>query len=119
MSDSEDSKSIGHTVLGYIDKGVEASKKGIHSVGNAITEFGDRSVLRIELENLKSKKKKTFTNLGEYLYNKIKACDSEISISSEEEKIRSAIKYIDKINKKIQEHEDILNQNKKHGSDDQ
>lgn len=57
---------FGKQILAFLDKGVEASKKGIKSAGDAISDFGDKSVTKIENTQLKSKIEKIYRDLGEY-----------------------------------------------------
>ena len=42
---------IGKTILEYIDKGVEAGKKGLKTAGVAISDLGDKSVKGIGLKS--------------------------------------------------------------------
>ena len=47
-------KNFGSSVLDFIDKVAESGKKGFRAAGDAISDFGDKSVIRIELGQLKS-----------------------------------------------------------------
>ena len=56
-------------IFNMLGKGVSASKKGIKTAGNAISDFGDKSVLRIENSQIKSRIEKKYAQLGSYVYS--------------------------------------------------
>ena len=49
-----------------MDKVVVSSKDAFSKAGNAIQKFGDKSVLKIEIMQLKSKRKNAVSKLGVY-----------------------------------------------------
>lgn len=49
----------------YLDKGVEVSKKGLKTAGSAISEFGDKSVNKIDIVQLKNRLAKKYQELGQ------------------------------------------------------
>ena len=49
----------------YLDKGVEVSKKGLKTAGSAISEFGDKSVNKIDIVQLKNRLVKKYQELGQ------------------------------------------------------
>ncbi|MBP5442569.1 MAG: hypothetical protein J6Y60_04950 [Treponema sp.] len=104
----ENDGTLGKTVLGYIDRGVEASKRGLKSASSAISEFGDKSVRRIELSQLKSRLTKTYAKLGSHAYEKFVAEKMESLSPSSDEDLASMIDEIKKIQKDIQKHEKAL-----------
>ena len=57
-------KEFARTLKQYIDKGVEASKKGLKTAGTAISEFGDKSVVKIDISHLKGQLEKKYQELG-------------------------------------------------------
>ena len=108
---------FGKTVLGYIDRGVEASKRGIKSAGSAISDFGDKSVRRIELTQLKSKLTKGYSKLGAYAYDNFVSKKVESLSPAQDEELTSIIEEIKKINRDIQKHEKALKQADKEQKD--
>lgn len=52
------------TVRTYLDKGVEASKDALTKANTAANDFGNTSRLRIEIQQLKSKRGKSSAKLG-------------------------------------------------------
>lgn len=97
--------SMGRTILSYIDRGVEASKKGFKSAGNAISDFGDKSVLRIELSQLKAKKAKALNELGVYTYT---AIVEQNEINVHDETFVHIIDSLKKVSEDIEKHETAL-----------
>ena len=53
-----------------MDKVVVSSKDAFSKAGNAIQKFGDKSVLKIEIMQLKSKRKNAVSKLGVYAEKK-------------------------------------------------
>lgn len=112
MEDKDESKqNFGRTILDYIDRGVEASKKGLKSAGSAITEFSDKSVLKIELSQLKAQLARNFTELGKTCYNLLKAENAE-PISPSNDEIKKLLEAIAKTEEKIAKHEEALKKGK-------
>ena len=91
----EDAGNFARKFFGFLDKSVEVSKKGLKTAGNAISDFGDKSVLRIELSQMKTKKARTLQALGQYAYEvfaeqaSLKAHDETV------EKLLSELKKLD------------------------
>mgnify|MGYP006916094286 CR=1 FL=1 len=106
---------VGKIILDYIDKGVEVSQKGFRTASKAISDFGDKSVLTLELTQLKKNQKKEFTALGMAVYEKLSASKSA-TVSSDDEGIGEVVKSIDKIAKDIKKHENALKGGKKSSS---
>ena len=109
----ENDGTFGKTVLEYIDRGVEASKRGIKSAGSAISDFGDKSVRRIELSQLKSKLAKAYAKLGAHAYEKLAVEKAESISPSQDEELASSIEEIKKIQKDIKKHESELKKSEK------
>lgn len=104
---SGNKQNIGKTILDYIDRGVEASKKGLKSAGNALSEFGDKSVLKIELSQLKSQLAKNYTELGKTCY-KILRGDNQGELSTGNAEIVKLLDAVEKTEENIAKHEEAL-----------
>jgi len=96
---------IGKTILEYIDKGVEAGKKGLMTAGVAISDFGDKSVKSIELQQLKMKKNKALAQLGKYVWETLKSGGENAVVSPTDEKIKYYMDGLENLQKNIDEHE--------------
>ena len=110
-------ETFGKTVLGYIDRGVEAGKRGFKSASSAISDFGDKSVMRIELSQLKSKLTKSYAKLGSYAYENLVNKKVENLSPAQDEELSSMIEGIKKIQKDIQKHEKALVKTEKEQKD--
>ena len=102
--------------LGIIDSGVEASKKGIKTAGSAISDFGDKSVVRIELTQLNSKLEKTYRELGEAVARRLctsDAADKEQSVTAQEEPIAGYLSVISTLKDEISHREALLKSEEK------
>ncbi len=53
----------------YFDKGIEVSKDAISKASDAVQDFGDKSVVKIEIKQLESKLNKEYLSLGTQVYN--------------------------------------------------
>lgn len=106
----ESMAAFGKTILSYIDKGVEASKKGLKTAGNAISDFGDKSVNRIELTQLKGRLEKNYADLGKLAYAALK---ENTPLSSENPETAALVQSISKNLEDIKKHEENLASEKK------
>lgn len=98
---------VGKKILQYIDKGVVLSQKGLKSAGKAISAFGDKSVQRIELSQLKKKLDKEYYSLGKFVCDKFSEFpDSEITAGDSD--IKAFMDKIASISDDIKKHEDAL-----------
>lgn len=108
-----DEKSFGSSVLDFIDRVAESGKKGFMAAGEAISDFGDKSVVRIELGQLKSKLLKAYADLGKNVYEKIEVQKmSEIPVG-EDLNLSAIVDSIRKIEADIKKHEESLEKSKK------
>ncbi len=98
---------VGKKILEYIDKGVALSQKGLKSAGKAIGNFGDKSVQRIELVQLKKKLTKEYCSLGKFIYDKFSTFE-DAEIASSDSDINTFMEKISKIQDDIKMHEDML-----------
>mgnify|MGYP007101898518 CR=1 FL=1 len=96
---------IGKTILEYIDKGVEAGRKGLKSAGVAISDLGDKGVKSIELQQLKMKKNKALAQLGKYVWETLKTGGETASLTSSDEKIKYYMEGLEKLQQNIDSHE--------------
>ena len=106
---------FGKAFLNYIDKGVEVSKKGLKSAGEAINDFSDKSVLRIELSQFKGKRAKACATLGAdiyELYSKNSSSQVNTIDLSSTPSILATIEEIKKLDEKIASHEELLKETK-------
>ena len=69
------------TLKQYLDKSVEVSKKGLKSAGSAISEFGDKSVNKIDIVQLKNRLVKKYQELGQAVAEQL--AEDGISISKD------------------------------------
>lgn len=54
----------------FLDKSVESSKKAFHKAGEKISDFSDKSVMKIELTRMTGKLEKLYASLGEFVFEK-------------------------------------------------
>ena len=87
-------------VKDFMDKGVEVSKTALTKASEAVQDFGDKSVIRIDIKKLESKLEKLINELGSYFYDKIASENAE-SVYASDEKVASIIKNINEIKSQI------------------
>ena len=92
---------------GFFDKGVEGLKTALDKSGKAVSKFGDESVLKIEIQQLKSQIKKDKAALGESAY-KAFIEDAAESLSASDENIAKLIESIKKTQEEIKIREEKL-----------
>ena len=66
----ESSGGFGKKFKEFMDKSVAASKQGFKNCGEKITDFGDKSVQKIELSGQKSKLEKLYRDFGKAVFEK-------------------------------------------------
>ncbi|MGP1588220.1 MAG: hypothetical protein ACTTHG_07770 [Treponemataceae bacterium] len=52
----------------FLNKGVEASKSALNKVGDAVQDFGDKSVIKIEIKKLESRLEKQYQEIGKFVF---------------------------------------------------
>ncbi len=106
----EGKQNFGKTILDYIDRGVEASKKGLKSAGDALSDFGDKSVLKIELSQLRTQLVKNYTELGKACYKILRGenAGEGSHLSSDNTEIVSLLDAVSKTEENIARHEEAL-----------
>ena len=90
----------------YLDKGVEVSKKGLKTAGSAISEFGDKSVNKIDIVQLKNRLAKKYQELGQAVAEQL--AEDGISISKHSIVVSEKLSSIKELKEKIHEKEEAL-----------
>lgn len=103
---SSGKKLFAKTLKQYLDKGVEASKKGLKTAGSAISEFGDKSVNKIDIVQLKSRLEKIYQELGQTVAEQL--AEDGISISKDSIVVSEKLSSIKELKEKIHEKEEAL-----------
>ena len=87
-------------VKDFMDKGVEVSKTALTKAGDAVQDFSEKSVIRIDIKKLESKLEKLINELGSNVFDKFNSENAE-SVYASEEKIASIIKNINEVKNQI------------------
>lgn len=87
-------------VKDFMDKGVEVSKTALTKAGDAVQDFSEKSVIRIDIKKLESKLEKLINELGSYVFDKFNSENVE-SVYASEEKIALIIKNINEVKNQI------------------
>ena len=87
-------------------KSVEVSKKGLKSAGSAISEFGDKSVNKIDIVQLKNRLVKKYQELGQAVAEQL--AEDGISISKDSIVVSEKLSSIKELKEKIHEKEEAL-----------
>lgn len=95
----------------YLDKGVEVSKKGLKTAGSAISEFGDKSVNKIDIVQLKNRLVKKYQELGQAVAEQL--AEDGISISKDSLVVSEKLSAINELKEKINEKEASLKKHEK------
>ncbi|MDR3283844.1 MAG: hypothetical protein LBS97_01535 [Treponema sp.] len=109
---------IDETVKSYVDKGMvasrealskagAASKEALTKAGGAMREFGDKSVLRIEIIQLEGKLKKTYENLGIQVYEALNSQPEAVS-SAEDAVVAGCLTEIARLRSEIERRDAAL-----------
>ena len=83
------------------------------AAGEAISDFGDKSVVRIEIGQLKSKLSKAYADLGKNVYEKFEMQKLTQISTSDDLDVASLVDSIRKIEAEIKKREDNLENSKK------
>ena len=103
---SSSKKLFAKTLKQYLDKSVEVSKKGLKSAGSAISEFGDKSVNKIDIVQLKNRLVKKYQELGQAVAEQL--AEDGISISKDSIVVSEKLSSIKELKEKIHEKEEAL-----------
>lgn len=90
----------------YLKKGVQASKEAFSKAENAVTKFGDESVLKIEKKQFQAKLGKEIASLGQ---DALDSFEKNIQILSDKEPFLSRLNTIKNLKAEIQQREELLN----------
>lgn len=108
----EKAKAFMANVKNLFDKGINASKKALGVAGDAVHDFSDKSVLRIERKQLESKLKKQYELLGEYACNFYEG-KRTASLSSKDSKVAEILLEVNRIKKEIVVRDEALGEETK------
>lgn len=108
---SSSKKLFAKTLKQYLDKSVEVSKKGLKSAGSAISEFGDKSVNKIDIVQLKNRLVKKYQELGQAVAEQL--AEDGISISKDSLVVSEKLSSIKELKEKINEKEASLKKHEK------
>lgn len=108
---SSSKKLFAKTLKQYLDKSVEVSKKGLKTAGSAISEFGDKSVNKIDIVQLKSRLEKKYQELGQAVADQL--AEDGISISKDSLVVSEKLSAINELKEKINEKEASLKKHEK------
>lgn len=103
----EKARNFMENVKKTFDRGVAASKKALGIAGDAVQDFSDKSILRIEKKQLETKVKKQYELLGEYVTD-VFSSKKSAQISSKDSKVQDILKEIERLNKEIKIRETSL-----------
>ena len=92
---------------GYFDKGVAATKEALEKAGKAASKFGDESILKIEIQQLKSQIKKDKIALGNLVCEAF-LDKNETCLSSSDENVVNLLESIKNSLSEIKEREEKL-----------
>ena len=90
-----------------MDKFIESSKKVLGAAGNAVQDFSDKSVVRIEKSQFESKLHEQQRKFGEYVAG-ILVADSSASINTSDSKVSEFIAEINNLSKEIELRSNLL-----------
>lgn len=105
----EKTASFFESVKKTFDRGLKASKKALGVAGDAVQDFSDKSVLRIEKMQLETKQKKQFEMLGEHAYKALSSKAS--SLKATDTKVKAFLAEITRLAEEIKVREDALKDN--------
>lgn len=90
----------------FLSKSAEVSKNVLSKAGDAVQEFSDKSVIKIDKMKLENQRTKKISDLGFLVYDILR--DSDDSISSETEDVKAIIEEIKNLDKEIAEKDELL-----------
>ena len=87
-------------VKDFMDKSVEVSKTAITKAGDAVQDFSEKSVIRIDIKKLESKLEKLINELGSYVFDKFNSENAEF-VNASDEKVASIINNINEVKSQL------------------
>lgn len=106
-AEEKGNSSFKNKFLKFLDSGVEASKKGINNAGKAISDFSDKSVVRIEITQLNSKLEKLYKELGKLTADCL-ASDDQQAVSAQTSGVGPLLQQIAEFRLKLTQKEESL-----------
>jgi malonyl CoA-acyl carrier protein transacylase len=100
----------------YLDKGVEVSKEALSKAGEAVQDFSDKSVTKIESHQLVSRQNKEYRLLGQAV-EKFFAENPGASLSADHSVISGILEEIKRLEKEIAQREEILKAQEHHSEE--
>lgn len=91
---------------GFLSKSAEVSKNVFSKAGDAVQEFSDKSVLKIDKMKLENQKTKKMADLGDLVYTLLQ--DENTTITLNTDKVKDLISEINKIESEIAEKTELL-----------
>lgn len=91
----------------YLDKGVEVSKEALSKAGDAVQDFSDKSVTKIETHQLISRQNKEYRALGQAVLKFFEENPSA-SLSADNSLISGIMAEIQRLEKEIVQREESL-----------
>ncbi|MCI1208375.1 MAG: hypothetical protein LKF96_02895 [Treponema sp.] len=95
----------------YLDKGAKVSKMAIDKAGGAVQDLGDKSVVRIEMKQLETKRENKISELGKSVYG-IFSKNRQSSLTAESSEIAPLIAEIKKMDRELGKRRKILAEDK-------
>ena len=111
-TDSEKTSAFKKEIRELLDSGLKASKKGLRKASKAISEFGDVSVIKIDITKFKVKLEKKYVEFGK-LCSTILIDRKTTSVTKKTEGVEELIAEIEKLKKKISDEEKKLKEKSK------
>lgn len=91
----------------YLDKGMEVSKEALSKAGDAVQDFSDKSVTRIEARQLASRRDKEFRSLGQAVCQLFRD-DPATRLAADDSRISGILQEIQRLDKEIERREESL-----------
>ena len=91
----------------YLDKGVEVSKEALSKAGDAVQDFSDKSVTKIETHQLISRQNKEYRALGQAVLKFFEENPSA-TLSADNSLISGIMEEIQRLEKEIVQREESL-----------
>lgn len=111
-NDTNQKESFKTKFFGFLDKSVNVSKKGLKTASQKISDFGDKSVQKIELSQQKSKLESLYKTFGKECYTYLSS-SKDASLTSQTEQIKTLYNQVTELLKDISVREKKLTQEEK------
>lgn len=94
-------------VKGFFGKSAVVSRKAVKKAGNAIQDFSDKSVVKIEIKQFENKKKAKYSELGKYTAESFMEGNKK-TLKSTDETVVKILEEIQSYDKEIQKRQNAL-----------